>query len=72
MKNGLSIMNIGAIRSSAMNVVAGISGLFWVIRHANMKSNEIDRYMISCAISESFLSMKKRLQANIEYMSASM
>ena len=43
MKNGLSIMNIGAIKSNAINVVAGISGLFCVISAAKTNSSEIDR-----------------------------
>ena len=43
MKNGLSIMNIGAIRINAINVFAGISGLFCVIRHAKTNNSEIDR-----------------------------
>ena len=70
MKNGLSIMNIGAIKSSAINVVAGISGLFCVIMHAKRKRSEIDRYIRSCAASESFFRTKNRTVATTEYISA--
>ena len=66
MKTGLSIMNTGAIRSSAMNIVAGISGLFCVIRHAKKNRSDIDRYIMSCAISESFFIMKNKMLAMTE------
>ena len=43
MKKGLSIINIGVISKNAMNVTAGLSGLFWEITQPNRNSREMDR-----------------------------